>query len=128
MSETSLAIPEAPTQAPETNATPEITISPKITVNPISTPDPPNLSKDYHYTEDDSIDNISIGSIEPEAETPKPTDIDNSGLHLGQTSHAPDNPSGQDNTNGPNGDPPSQSNPPGQSESPEQRFPPNKSD
>jgi hypothetical protein len=92
-SEISPISPEMQEQSPEVETTPEIAVPPVETAAPVSTPEPVNLSEDNQPSGGDSTNNPQVGTAEPD-------DSDNSGKHLGQTPHGPDDtPANQDNQN-----------------------------
>ena len=89
--ETSPAIFEIPTQPPAAAITSESPAPLEETAVPSETPEPTNP------LEAAATAGPQVGSSGSEVGTPDPSDKDNSGKHLGQTPHAPDNPPGQDN-------------------------------
>jgi hypothetical protein len=99
-SDVSPVAPEVLEQAPEVETTPEIAVPPVETAAPVSTPEPVNLSDENQSSEGDSANNPQVDSSKSEISTQEPEGSDDSGKHLGQTPHAPDNPpANQDSQN-----------------------------
>jgi hypothetical protein len=99
-SEISPISPEMQEQSPEVETTPEIAVPPVETAAPVSTPEPVNLSDENQSSEGDSANNPQVDSSKSEISTQEPEGSDDSGKHLGQTPHAPDNPpANQDSQN-----------------------------
>jgi hypothetical protein len=93
--ETSPAIYEIPTQPPASAITSESPAPPEETSVPTGTPEPTSPSNGPQPSE--AAAGSQVGSSGSEVGTPDPNDKDDSGKHLGQTPHGPDNPPGQDN-------------------------------
>ena len=96
VSSTSPSPPEILTEAPELEPPLEVSVSPEEAVVPSETPEPTGLPENVQPLGGDSVDNPQVDPSNPELSTPEPGG-DNSGLHLGQTPHGPDDPPGQDN-------------------------------
>lgn len=95
--ETSPDIFENPTQPPTSAITSESPAPPEETIVPNGTPEPTNPSNGPQPSKATATASPQVGSSGSEVGTPDPNDKDNSGKHLGQTPHGPDNPPGQDN-------------------------------
>lgn len=116
VSETSPVLPEILTEATEPGSSPEIAVPPESIVSPVGTPVPTDLSGAPQTIDGEgAVDSQQVDPSEQIEGTPDPNN-DDSGLHLGQTPHGPDDPPSQD-SNSPSQDknPPGQdNNPPGQ--------------